>query len=83
MLLRRRAVADDALAPRREHVAPRVAVTRRLEVPELQRARVERVGTGRALAPDGPHGVSTVVLIEMPSSMCSRPPCEYSNVPIA
>src|SRR4051794_16929022 len=51
MLLRGRAVANKALAPFIEHVAPWVTVTRRVEMPELERARVDHVCTGSIFTP--------------------------------
>src|SRR4051794_36628029 len=51
MLLRGRAIANKALAPFIEYVAPWVTVTRRVEVPELERARVDHVCTGSIFTP--------------------------------
>ena len=72
MLLRGRAVAHESLAPFVENVAPRIAVAGR------GKCRIFSVRGSKMYAPEaslrrnGPHGVSIVVLIEMPSSVCKQ-----------
>ena len=45
MLLGRRSIANNALSPAIKNVAPRVAISRRDKMPNLQRARVQHVNS--------------------------------------
>ncbi len=73
MLLRRRAVAHDALGPTsrtRSTTGCRSRASRSASTSACaDRARTRRP---RPCGGCGPHGVSTVVLIAMPSSMCKQ-----------
>src|SRR3954453_2275938 len=54
MLLCGRAIANKALAPFIEYVAPWVTITRRVKVPELKRTWIDHVRARCVLATKGP-----------------------------
>src|SRR5262245_54504813 len=52
MLRGARPIAHNSLSPGCKYVAPRVAVTRRREVTDLERSRIDHVSTRSAVAPN-------------------------------